>query len=1049
MGLSVARAEIATVTDPARRPPGYQLVRPTARRAQATPVVLDDSQRRVVEHGGGPLIVLAGPGTGKTTTLVEAAAARAAAGVPVEHLLMLTFGRRAATELRDRLASRLGHTAREPLARTFHSYAFGILRMAAVAEALPAPRLLSGPEQDVVLRELIAGDLEAATSSWPPELAAALPTRGFAGELRDLLLRAVERGVDGPELGEYGRREGRPDWVAAGRFLTQYQDVTALGRPGAYDPAELIQAALGALRADPTLLAAERARRRRIFVDEYQDTDPAQAELLAVLADGADELVLVGDPDQSIYAFRGADPQAMRRAGDHFGDPDVVALRTSRRCGPALLAASRRVAARLPGPAEQRRITPAADLPPGRVEVHVLRSATEEASFVAGVLGRAHLQDGLGWSRMAVIVRSTALSVPVLRRALSSAGIPVAVRSEELALPEQPAVAHLLTALRCALAAPHPPAEDVAEQLLLGPIGRTDALTLRRIRRELRRRARAAGEGEEAALGTALSDPREALTLPGWARRPVERVAEAVSSGRAVLDAGGSAEDVLWSVWEHSGLAQLWARHSHEGGAAGAAADRDLDSVLALFTAAARFTDRLPQASVGQFVDQLTAQQVPGDPLFARDADRDAVQLLTAHGSKGLEWDLVCVAGVQEGTWPDLRQRGSLLGSERLVDLVAGIDQSGGVSVATQLAEERRLFYVAITRARRQLIVTAVAGQDEQPSRFLDELDPIDGERELTIRPRGIHLSDLVAELRAHVCEPGGTDQTRQAAAAELARLALAGVRGAHPDEWWGLLELSDPGAVAEPEVPVRISPSRVESFLRCELREVLSSLGARDAELVSATLGTLVHEIAADAGPTAGLDELEQLLDERWQSLDFGARWFARNERERARGILLRLVEWLRASRSELELVGIETPFEVRVGDAQLVGRVDRLERDGSGGLVVVDLKTGKSKPRADELPSHPQLGAYQLAVELGGFGPGEAAAGARLVQLAASGPPEQAQQPLSAAEDPAWIRREVDAMATRLRGGQFTATLNSFCQRCDVSTCCPLAATGRQVTQ
>src|SRR5262249_12163520 len=198
----------------------------------------------------------------------------------------------------------------------------------------------------------------------------ALRTRGFAVELRDLLLRAVERGVSGPQLTQLGRRYDRPDWLAVGAFLREYLDVTALARPGAWDAAELIQAATNALRDDPARLAAERSRRRHIFVDEFQATDPAQVGLLHLVAAGADELVVVGDPDQSIYAFRGSDASAVRDMPDRFGDGadvPVVTLRTCRRSGSALLGASRRIARGLPGPARHRELVAAAGLPPGQV----------------------------------------------------------------------------------------------------------------------------------------------------------------------------------------------------------------------------------------------------------------------------------------------------------------------------------------------------------------------------------------------------------------------------------------------------------------------------------------------------------------------------------------------------------------------------------------------------------------------------------------------------------------------------------------------------------
>jgi RecB family exonuclease len=288
----------------------------------------------------------------------------------------------------------------------------------------------------------------------------------------------------------------------------------------------------------------------------------------------------------------------------------------------------------------------------------------------------------------------------------------------------------------------------------------------------------------------------------------------------------------------------------------------------------------------------------------------------------------------------------------------------------------------------------------------------------------------------------------RSAAAGELARLARAGVRGAHPDEWWGLAPLTDDAAVADPDRPVLISPSRIEAYLRCELRALLQDIGAKDGEQISASLGTLVHEVAANAPADADVAELERRLDEQWAGLDFGARWFAANERQRASRILARLVEWLRRSRTELELVGIELPFSVELGDALLSGRVDRLERDHEGRLVVVDLKTSKQKVRADDVAVHPQLGAYQAAVEAGAFGPNEHSGGAMLVQLAAAArDPEQFQQPLTESADPNWIVGEIDYVAGRLRGSEFTARVNQACGYCDLQKCCPLQA-GRQVT-
>ncbi|NYH88930.1 UvrD-helicase domain-containing protein [Actinopolymorpha rutila] len=1051
--------------------PAYRLVRRprTSDPARLTGPDLDEAQRRVVEHRGGPLLVLAGPGTGKTTTLVEAAVDRIERdGIEPEHVLLLTFGRRAAAELRDRIAARLDRTIREPLARTFHSYAFGLLRNDAVLNDLPVPRLLAGPEQDLMIRDLLRGDVEEfGAKDWPARLRPALRTRGFAQELRDLLLRAAERGIEPPGLGALGRQQRRDDWRAAARFARQYAAITAL-RPEtpAYDPAELVRAAVDLLRADPDLLARERANRAVVFVDEYQDTDPAQEELLRLLAGGGRELVVVGDPDQSIYAFRGAESEGIRRFTERFPtvggtEAPTVALTRSRRAGATLLKASRRITDRLGGPPAHRRLVAVPDAPPGEVQAHLLHTRNQEASFVAQRLREAHLVDGVEWSRMAVLVRAASY-IPLLRRTLAAAGVPATVRLEETPLVDQPAVRPLLTVLSIATERTELDSDDTLD-LLVSPYGGADALALRRLRQELRRSELAAGGGRSSSvlLVEALADPRVLIPLDPAATAPARRIGHLLTTAaEAAAAPNATAETVLWAVWSAARVSDRWARRAASGGPGASAADRDLDAVTALFDMVARFVDRMPAAGPAVFLDHLLGQEIPADTLAPRAPEGDTVTVLTAHASKGLEWDVVAVVGVQEGVWPDLRLRGSLLGSESLVDLVAGRDPSPVVTVSHLLAEERRLFYVAVTRARRRLIITAVSSEETHPSRFVDELVPWTGpgeERPLTRVPRGLELAAVVAELRSVVCAPDADpdapdDPRRLAAAHQLARLAAAGIRGADPAEWYAVAPLTDDAPLRGPDEQVRVSPSKVEAFARCALRWLLESCGGTAGDLLSQGVGTLVHDLAYDVAIGAVVpDEILSAFETRWARLDSGTGWHSRRQHEQARTLVERLSGWLRSN--PRELAAAEETFAVEVGRAVLSGRVDRLERDADGRLVVVDLKTGKSKPVAADLPTHPQLGAYQFAVEQGGFegGPedGPRSGGAVLVQLGSgSKVTEQSQEPLSGAEDPKWAQRLVEETAEGMAAADFDASENRWCGVCPSRRSCPLHVEGGQVT-
>ncbi len=1061
--------------------PAVRLVHP--RRPAAPLPTPDADQLRVIGHaqGAGPLVVLGAPGTGKTTTLVEAVVARVERdGVAPDAVLVLAATRTAAAALRDRIATRLGRTVREPASRTPHSYAFGLLRRVHVLEGDVPPRLISGPEQDLVLADLLAGHEagEVAGPTWPPALGPQVRTlRGFRDELRDLLMRAVERGIGPDRLAELGRRRGRPDWVSAAEVLDEYVEVTSLSTPGAYDPAGIVDAAANLLVADPALQAAERERWSLVVVDDAHEVTPATQRLLEVLVGAGGDVVLAGDPDSATQTFRGARPAFLATAAATWRRADgapaaQVVLRTVHRHGPALRAVAVRVAGRIGSVGATAHRQAAAVHPPAdggqgadgaRVAVHVLPSAAAEAAFVAHHLRALHLTGRLAWGDMAVVVRS-ARATETLRRALATAGVPVAVPATEVPVRDEPAVVPLRRALACALD-PAALTPDVAVELLAGPLGGVDAVAQRRLRQLLRARELADGgaRSSDELLVAALADPALLVALDPRATRGARRVAAVLAAGRGAAAApGANAETVLWELWRSAGLAEPWRRRALAGGPSGARADRDLDAVVALFEAAARFVDRLPHAGPGAFLAYLDGQEVPGDTLAERAPTTDRVTLVTPHGAAGREWAAVAVVGVQEGTWPDLRLRGSLLGAQELADTLDGRVATGTEGAAAQrravLDDELRLFHVAVTRARRDLLVTAVSSPDDLPSPLLDLVDPPDGDTEVRAvsdPPRAATLGALVAELRAVCVDRQAPERRRLAAARRLAGLAAAGVPGADPGDWYGLAPLSDPRPLREPGEAVRVSPSKVETFELCPLRWLLeTTAGGGRGTTVSSALGTLVHDVAR-ALPDGDRDQLAALLEARLGEVGLPEGWTGERERQRALRMVAKLAEYAaQARRAGRSLVAVEQKVQVRLGELTVSGQVDRLEVDDQGRLVVVDLKTSTRPPSKSEVERNPQLGVYQLAVTEGGFeavAPGvRTSGGAHLVQLGSTAKSVgvQAQPPLTADPEPDWARTLLETVAAGMAQGEFEARSGKHCRMCSVKRSCPTQLEGRQVT-
>lgn len=1012
--------------------------------------------------------VLGGPGTGKTALLVDVAGARISAGADPESILVLTHSRRAAASVRDAITTgrRDGAGAtREPLVRTVHSYAFAVLRLQAAAHGNPPPRLMTGAEQDVVLREILRGEAADGAADWPAHLRTALPLAGFAAELRDLMLRANERGIGPEDLVRLGRKHSRPEWVAAGKFAIRYEQATLLrwsvgmeapeASAPALDAAELVGAALTALATDDELLRREQARVRHLLVDDAQHLDPQAAQLVSLLARGTDSAVVAGDPDQTVFTFRGADARLLH---DERYRPVVLAY--NRRCGAVLAGLAGALAGRLPGRANHRGAAPVQA--GGAVDVAVHATVAKEAAFVADCLRQAHVADGVAWSDMAVIVRSVPLAAPALRRALTAAGVPVAATATELPLAQQRSSSALLTVLRAVGGNEVTGADALA--LLSGPIGGADPLALRRLRRGLRRAELAAGGDRESVdvlrellcvSDRGAADVAAALT--DVEAQPLRRVLTVLAKARAA--AGGGIEEVLWAAWQASGLERRWARASLRGGTVGAQADRDLDAVVALFDAAAAYVDRLPRATLGGFVEYVVQQQLPGSPRRAS-ATPDAVALRSAHAAAGREWEVVAVAGVQEGLWPSLRPRGSLLGTQALLELSDGVGGEGEKlsRTAPLLAEERRLLLVACSRARRRLIVTAVESttgdRDLVPSRFLHELaEHVSGGREPAPARRLPATSAVLAELRAAVCDAADPER-RARAAAQLARLARAGVPGAHPSEWYGLAEPSSQAPLWDPaDGPVPLSPSVVEQLQTCPLRWALERHGGTDGDTFAAVKGSVVHALVQALAGGVPPATVRAALDKAWTALELGDGWPSRQEYARTTAMLENFAAWLGRTRHELTQSGTEVDVDCVLDGEPAVhvrGRIDRLERDPDDRAVVVDVKTGRNPVSKDDAENHAQLATYQVVAVAAGL-TGEPG-GARLVYVAKSnrndGATQRLQRPLDAEGLQRW-RQTIHESAAATRGPAYLAIVNDGCRHCPVASSCPAQDQGRSVTE
>ena len=1268
------------------------------------------------------------PGTGKTHHLTERALRYLADGNDPARLLILAPTRTAATRMRDTIAASSDRSLSVAPTRAWAAYAFDLLKRAQTRGLLSGVegnlKLLSGPEQDVIIGELLANHAEgiAPGPAWPDVLRDALATRGFRHEIRDFFDRMAEYDLTAEDVHALATEHNQPAWHALAQLHTEYRAVRALRAKNAYDPAVLINDACRLLLRAPEFLAEERRRYDLILIDDVQELSPSIYRLLRLIAaevapaDAAHltethpdlfaegpQVVMTYSDEAVVQGFRGARPDLVTTLQASFPSMRTRTLTTSYRLPALMMPLVADIRRRLPRytrfvpltaeqegakdgvktgapatfgrinttPADEALTWGATDEPllhlgadgkildpahyrtaPAGVYKYALASSQDEANLIAQMLLEERIYGNHPYRESAIIVRNGA-DVARIRRVLSSNGIPSRTSAALVPVRDEPAVRPFLDALSLLVyarkrgekalnPAVHMPAGEgtearerpgyealsaaeaeelmrrslndvIAEEsranplggaqsaitLLTSRLGGASSMDVRRLRQQLRSIELQSGghrPSDDLLLG-ALLHPE---TLPEeGVGRAVHRIAAVLSAGRKALARPESTStEVLWALWEASGLEKTWVTQSRGAGPDADAAHRNLDAMIGLFEAADRFDEQMRGAGAEQFLDFIDAQDLPMDTLAARGVRQDAVEILTPALAAGQSWRTVYVCGLQEGTWPNTTVRGSLLSTGDLVDLCDArlrqraqqTEQQAGESeqpvpparirsyperVRDTRHDELRMFAVAATRASTRLVLTAVRNDDQAPGEFFDFVLPTDAVGDSTDVPitrvrRPATLRSLVAELRRTLVEesmnamraedaqqkdtqqngapmhsapeeealtPEASAYRLDAASRTLARLAHAQAPGAAPDDWWGLLPLSStellfahrPADHAEldenhgeeqVENPGRrtitLSPSRLETIHSSPLDWLVSAARAEAQTDLSRSLGTLVHAIAEEY-PTGTLEELQTALDERISSLGVPARkddetdeeyrervpWESYALYERAKRMILRLSYYYRQHMGDAgwQNLGVEGSFAVRVPvpfdpagevgelDALLTGRVDRLEgtapaEDGTRRYAIVDLKTGKSKPTGSEMETHPQLAAYQIAVEAGAGEQleeryrAEAAAleageplpdarpqeleytgytgrsgGAALVQLGASGVNDESKTRLQVqpalTEHDSWAAELVQHAAELIAGAQVQARHREGGYGCRLPEICPICTRGRQVTQ
>jgi DNA helicase II / ATP-dependent DNA helicase PcrA len=634
---------------------------------------LNPQQRAAVVHEGSPLLIVAGAGSGKTRVLTHRIAyLLAERDVEPRQILAITFTNKAAGEMASRVATLTGARSRSMWVMTFHSACVRILRREARRFGYPSSFSIYDQADSQRLMAMVCRELDLDVKYHPPK-AMANQVSALKNELIDYETVA-------------GRATGYREKALAEAY-GEYQ--RRLVAAGAMDFDDLIMVTVNLLQAFPDMAAEYRERFRHVLVDEYQDTNHAQYVLVRELAgagtDSAAELAVVGDADQSIYAFRGATIRNIEEFERDFAGAKVIMLEQNYRSTQNILAAANAVVSQNPGRIPKNLWSDAGDGPP--ITGYVADSEHDEAAFVAEEVDRLADEGLAAPGQVAVFYRTNAQS-RVFEEVFIRSGLPYKVVGG-VRFYERREVRDLLAYLR----------------LIANP---DDEVSLRRVLNTPRRGIGDRAEEYVAALAgrdkisfaAALARPGDVPGLAARSARAIEGFNDLMTEFRGMVEAGSPVGDVAAAVLERTGyVAELEASTDLQD------ASR-IENVNEMVAVAREFDARFPDGTLNEFLEQVSLV-ADADEIPEGEEHGGMVTLMTLHTAKGLEFPVVFLTGLEENVFPHERS----MGDDR------------------ELAEERRLAYVGITRAEQRLYLTRAAARTwfgrpgyHKQSRFLTEV---------------------------------------------------------------------------------------------------------------------------------------------------------------------------------------------------------------------------------------------------------------------------------------------------------------------------------------